>query len=41
MAMRETNIAAYERLISVNKTGFEGDESFAEVDPMEMAGNEV
>jgi hypothetical protein len=39
--MRVTNVAAHERFISVNKTGFGEAESFAEVYQMDIAGDEV
>lgn len=39
--MRVTNVAAYQRSISVNKTGFGEGESFAEVYQMKIAGDEV
>ena len=41
IAMREMNVAAHERFISVNKTGFGEAESFAEVYQMDIAGDEV
>ena len=41
IAMRVTNVAAHERFISVNKTGFGEAESFAEVYQMDIAGDEV